>query len=100
MTAYLTLQEKMENIGTWKISRNVSWLCHAMAIRPLVGLAPALAHSAASGARLALTGLRKDLGDGDAAPQQRLGAAPKRQRHPEVDGQLIIYTKNTFKNAN
>ena len=42
-----------------------------MAIRPLVGLAPALARSAASGARLALTGLRRDLGDGDAAPQQR-----------------------------
>ena len=36
--------------------------------RPLVGLAPALACSSAPGGRLALTGLRADLGDSEAVP--------------------------------
>ncbi|CAK9106094.1 Ribosomal protein L11 methyltransferase (L11 Mtase) [Durusdinium trenchii] len=37
--------------------------------RPLVGLAPALARSCENGGRLALTGLRVDLGDGEAVRQ-------------------------------
>ena len=41
-------------------------------LRPLVGLAPALARSCENGGRLALTGLRVDLGDGEAVSGQQL----------------------------
>lgn len=58
--------------------------------RPLVALAPALAAAAAPGARLALTGLRGELGDGTAVRQAFSESFDSFREVPLRDGWLLV----------